>query len=194
MRIFILILVIIILIVPIHSALSQESEEETSQEQEFEMVEDVVDVTEEETDLGFLEIIGRMHPATVHFPIGWLFLLFLTELIAVIYDKPGWHKAGFYILIMVVLSLVAAAVTGLINASYHQFEGEEQSLMITHRNLNYVVTGLCLLALGIRVAQRRLAGYLHAVYLTFVIAAAIIVLISGHLGSKMVFGLKYLPF
>jgi uncharacterized membrane protein len=203
MRLITLNLVLIFLLLPINGAYTQEdtiesdtsvADTDTEQVQEFEMVEEVVDVTEEETALGLFEIIGRMHPAMVHFPIGWLFLLFLTEMIAFIYNKPSWHRAGFYILIMVVLSIAAAAVTGLINASNQEFEGELNSLMITHRNLNYVVAALSLMALGTRLARRTLSGHLHGVYLALVTVATVLVMISGHLGSKMVFGLKYLPF
>ncbi|HEQ99064.1 MAG TPA: DUF2231 domain-containing protein [candidate division Zixibacteria bacterium] len=202
MRHITVILTLVFLLLPISAAHTQgnTADSDTAADtpvgevEEFEMVEDVVDVTEQETSLGLFEIIGRMHPATVHFPISWLFLLFLTEMIAFIYNKPAWHRAGFYILIMAVLSIAAAAATGLINASNQELEGELHSLMITHRNLNYVVAGLSVLALGIRIGRRSLSGYLHGIYLAFIVVATVLVLISGHLGSKMVYGLKYLPF
>src|SRR5687768_613844 len=38
--------------------------------------------SEEKKEGGFFEVVGHLHPAVVHMPIGWLVLLFLLDLAA----------------------------------------------------------------------------------------------------------------
>jgi hypothetical protein len=67
--------------------------------------------------------------------------------------------------------------------------------METHRNLNIVSAILCLGALLLGYPKREsLRGPRRWFYIGLLVAAAIIVLIAGHLGGKMVFGENYLPF
>ncbi len=162
-------------------------------------LDEVEDVTEQVTQApaGFsiITLIGKFHPALVHFPLGWMFLLFLVELVAYIYNRQDIHRAGFYLLILTLLSFIPAIVSGLINASWTQGGTETHDRILVHRNLNFIVAGLALLALSLRLfVARMLSGKLRVLYLLALISGAIIILISGHIGSKLVFGENYLPF
>jgi len=175
-------------------AISQQEQSEDSEIESLEL-EDIVDVTPQNSGFSFKKILGRLHPAFVHFPIAWLFMLFVTEIIAFIYNKPTWHKAGFYMLIILVLSFIPAVTSGLVDASLHDMDAAEHSIMVTHRTINFIVTGLVVLALVLRLAKRsELKGALRGTYLGMIIIATVMIMISGHLGAKMVFGSNYLPF
>jgi uncharacterized membrane protein len=176
------------------SAISQQEQSDNGEVESLEL-KDIVDVTPQNSGFSFKKIWGRLHPAFVHFPIAWLFMLFVTEIIAFIYNKPTWHKAGFYMLIILVLSFVPAVTSGLVDASLHDMDAAEHSIMVTHRTINFIITGLVVLALVFRLARRgELKGSLRGTYLGMIIIATVMIMISGHLGAKMVFGSNYLPF
>jgi uncharacterized membrane protein len=161
--------------------------------EEIEEITDFIEVTQEKP--GYFEIFGHLHPAMVHFPLAWMVLLFLVELIAFIENKASWHKAGFYILVITVISFIPAIISGLINASNHPPDTDKLNILLLHRNLNFIVVSLTLIALTLRFLRRKTSlGKLRVVYLALISIATILLLLSGHLGGKMVFGENYLPF
>jgi hypothetical protein len=88
-----------------------------------------------------------------------------------------------------------AVATGLLRASSMGNDPEALSLMSQHRNLNLAAGVLCFAALPLRLRQAGRPGFRPSwLGLLLTGAAAVLVLVAGHLGGKMVFGPKYLPF
>ncbi len=144
---------------------------------------------------GLYEYTGRMHPAVVHFPIGWLVLLLLVDLGAFVLRRSGWEKWGLYVLIGTVASFVPAIVTGFIRGNHLPNDAGVLAEMADHRNLALVMAGLTTLALGIRLWRRNdLQRAYRYVYLLLIVASSALVLLTGHEGAKMVYGENYLPF
>jgi sulfite exporter TauE/SafE len=64
-----------------------------------------------------------------------------------------------------------------------------------HRTLNFVVFGLVLAALGLRLFRRNdLQGWSRRGYLALVVVATGLVLLAADFGGKMVYGAHFLPF
>lgn len=56
--------------------------------------------------------LTHIHPMIVHFPIALLIVGFLADLVGVIVKKDFFSKAGFYLLILGTLGVIAAYISG----------------------------------------------------------------------------------
>ena len=54
----------------------------------------------------------HLHPMIVHFPIALLIIGFLFDLTGAIFNKVFFSKAGFYLLILGTLGVIAAFISG----------------------------------------------------------------------------------
>ena len=143
---------------------------------------------------GLFDLMGRLHPALVHFPIAWLVGLALVDFVGLILKRATWQRAGIFVLAGTVLSLVPTAATGLLRAAHMEFDANLRALLVVHRTLNLVVAGLLLVALALRLARRnRLDGWWRRAYLVVVFAATGVVLVAADFGGRMVYGPNYLP-
>jgi uncharacterized membrane protein len=143
---------------------------------------------------GLADLVGRLHPALVHFPIAWLVGLALVDFVGLVRKREAWQRAGIFVLAGTVLSLVPTAATGLLRAAHMQFDANLRALLVVHRTLNFVVAGLLLVALAFRLARRnRLDGWWRHAYLVLVFAATGAVLVAADFGGRMVYGPDYLP-
>ncbi len=160
-------------------------------------IEDVQEVTPVETAAppSGAGLLGRMHPALVHFPIGWVFLLLIVETAALITRRDELAKPGFLLLVLACLSFIPAATTGFLRASSIGNDPEFRALMVPHRNMNIAAAVLCLAALVLRIwGKKRSGAPARWPYLLLLAGACALLLVAGHLGGKMVFGANYLPF
>src|SRR5512143_3880246 len=55
---------------------------------------------------GLRQMVGRVHPLLVHFPIAWMLLLVLVDGVTFFLHRPGWSRAGLLILLAAVVSMV----------------------------------------------------------------------------------------
>lgn len=136
-------------------------------------------------------LIGKLHPLTVHIPIGWLLLLVLLELAAL---RWQWlTDVGLPLALLTVASFVPAMITGLLRAQDTAAVVAEKVLQ--HRNMMLLAAGALLVATITRWARRKeFAGGPRIVYLLLLLLAAALMSLGGHLGGKLVFGDAYLPF
>ena len=144
------------------------------------------------TDLG--DLVGRFHPALVHFPIAWLVGLAIIDFFGLVRRREAWQRAGIFVLAGTVLSLLPTATTGLLRAAYMPMDAATHALLVTHRTLNFVVAGLVLAAFALRLWRRNsLQGGWRITYLALVAAACCAVLLAADFGGRMVYGPDYLP-
>jgi uncharacterized membrane protein len=143
---------------------------------------------------GLGDLVGRLHPALVHFPIAWLVALALVDFVGLVRRREAWQRAGIFVLAGTVLSLLPTAATGLLRAANMEFDANLHALLVVHRTLNFVVAGLLLVAFALRLARRnRLDGWWRLGYLALVFAATCAVLVAADFGGRMVYGPDYLP-
>ena len=164
---------------------------------DLEFVEEVVqpDATESDRLEQLMDLVGRFHPAVVHFPIAWLILFMLVETVAMANGAAVWSNMGKLLLVLTVISFIPAIGSGLLRASRIGGDADFQALMSLHRNLNIAAVVLCLIAGILRFKiQNFPTGTLRVVYITVIALSCGLVMLAGHLGGKMVFGSNYLPF
>jgi len=103
---------------------------------------------------GLFDLIGRLHPALVHFPIAWLVGLALVDFVGLILKREAWQRAGIFVLGGTLLSLLPTAATGLLRAAHMPSDVAVHSLLVTHRTLNFAMAGLVLTAFVLRLLRR----------------------------------------
>ncbi|RJO74291.1 MAG: DUF2231 domain-containing protein [Myxococcales bacterium] len=166
-----------------------------------EEIEEVVEV-QEVKDVGragpgpknFFDLLGRLHPPIVHFPVAWLLLLALIDAATFLFARP-WTTGGYYLGFLALLSFIPAAVTGFLRYNALGLAGDAHELAETHRNIVLTAFALLLVAVILRARKKnRLDGAARWVYLALVFAATLAVSLGGHLGGKLVFGAEFLPF
>src|SRR5438105_2628898 len=74
----------------------------------------------------WLEVIGRLHPAIVHLPIGFISLFLILFLFRKQFKKKAYYRISFFVLMLTSLSAVMAAIFGLFLS--HQGDYESISL------------------------------------------------------------------
>lgn len=142
---------------------------------------------------GVLDLVGRLHPAIVHLPIGWMYLVLLADLVAFLGGREAWRSFGLWTLAVTIAASLLAATTGLIRADFMSRDPELARAILSHRNLMLSSIGLLLAAMGVRLAGRnRPEGVVRGLYLALILAAAAVMAIGGHYGGRIVFGPDYL--
>jgi uncharacterized membrane protein len=143
---------------------------------------------------GLADLVGRMHPALVHFPIAWLLGLVVVDFVGLILKRETGQRAGLFVLGATVLSLLPTATTGFLRAVHMAPDPSLHSLLVTHRTLNIAVAALLVIALCLRAVRRNdLQAWSRIVYLGLVFVAAGLVLVAADFGGRMVYGPNYLP-
>lgn len=138
---------------------------------------------------GLSAVIGRFHPALVHFPIAWLVLLLLVELAMLV---PRWGQGtdlGRWLAPLTLASFLPAAFAGFFRAAELAGKQAAAAPIAAHRDLALIAAGLVLGAVLIRLCRRNhLAGAHRALYLLLVGAALATLAVAGHLGGKLAHG------
>ena len=144
------------------------------------------------SDVG--DLVGRLHPALVHFPIAWLVGLAIIDFLGLVRRREEWQRVGIFVLAGTVLSLLPTAATGLLRAAHMPTDAATNALLVTHRTLNFAVAGLVLAAFALRLWRRNsLEGPWRISYLVLLFAATGMVLLAADFGGRMVYGPDYLP-
>lgn len=133
---------------------------------------------------------GRLHPALVHLPIGFLLLLGALELSGLLARRPRLVRLPrltpeqrTLALLVTAVSSVGTAVAGWLLAREGGYDAE---LLGRHQQLGFVVAGLSVLLLTLHLARWNTS---YGLFLVVTLAA---LSVAGHLGGKMTHGSDYL--
>ncbi|MFA6035078.1 MAG: DUF2231 domain-containing protein [Myxococcota bacterium] len=138
------------------------------------------------------DLIGRFHPFMIHLPLALTVLLLLMELISSVFPRP-WVQCGMFVNVLAFLSCLPAVSTGLMRAAQLSGGKPLSPETLIHRNIAITATALILLSLIVRISARdRLKGVPRLFYLLVVLAAALTIVVAGHLGGRLIFGDSYL--
>ncbi len=187
-------LIVLLLAVSIPAQNNNDTSRQTDTATAIETVEFETVTTGQEEDKSFIqrakEFLGDQHPAVIHFPLAWLVLLFLIEIVGLFRSRISWHKSGLYLLILTVVAFIPATATGLIQADVTTFNEKYTEILILHRNINYGVAALLLLTLGLRLRVLDTINdrAQHIIYFVLIGIATAAILYSGYLGGRLVHG------
>ncbi len=126
-----------------------------------------------------IEILGKLHPALVHLPIGFILITLFYE----------WYKGKPSVALWGIstLSAILAMATGFILLKTGYFEGLNMFLHMIMGVITTIITFLLFLA-------KMRDGSLFRGQNTFLKIALIAVLgIGGHMGAELTHGEEYLP-
>lgn len=138
---------------------------------------------------------GKLHPAMVHLPIAWVFLVLLLDALTFGLGRAEYARFGLFTLGAAVVSAVPAMVSGLLRAEVLEAQPPLAPLVEAHETLMFVMAAVLLAAFVLRLVMRhRLTGLARAVYLGLLVVTAALVGYGGHLGGRIVFGPDHLPF
>ena len=131
------------------------------------------------------------HPQLVHFPIAFLLLSFIFDLVGAVRNSDKWNQFGGIILLLAIISAFAALQSG---------ESSKETLNPMTENLQEAVeeheesastTFFFILVLGIFRGWLQLKGvfssWLRWGYIILIGTGVFLILRVGHLGGKLVY-------
>ena len=143
-----------------------------------------MDTTETKVPMEILQFFGRFHPVVLHFPIGFLFLGFIMQLMA---QKPKFQNLQAAVGFTLVLGLISAAITTLLGYWLSTEGGYEEKLLNQHKWLGFATT---VLAGMVYLIYR--SNSLKKIYLPLYGITIVALMVTGHLGGNITHGSDYL--
>lgn len=133
----------------------------------------------------FLQLTGRMHPLTLHFPIVLLALAAVWETMVTTRENPLYRSTADALLLSAALSAALAALMGLFLA---QEGGYQADTLLWHKWGGIAVSGIAFVWHAFRDAIRRSS----AISRIMAVGGVACLLFAGHQGATMTHGEDYL--
>lgn len=139
----------------------------------------------------WLTLLGRLHPALVHFPIALGVVAAIVECWRIVRRNP---ELSSFALTALWFAAVASSVTATSGWFSAEFEGMELTLtLFLHRWLGIGSAALfLLLAMSGTVIRRQTQSPRIGVWRMGLLAAAAVVSLTGHFGGTLVYGDSYI--
>ncbi len=131
-----------------------------------------------------------IHPMIVHFPIALLIIGFLSDLIGTIWKKEFFSKAGFYLLILGTLGVLAAYFTGNLAGDGLTEAGPLKQALELHEEAAELSLWLMAATAVMRIAfvlTKRYKGILQWAALLLFFIGVLSVARTGYYGGELVF-------
>ena len=139
-----------------------------------------------------VELLARLHPIAVHFPIALVVVAVTAEWWRVITRRDRVSRTGLTCITVGALAGAAAVITGLLNFQTQSHAQSQYADIELHRLAGFIGAGLLLGAMVLGHAAARGIGRLSGRWYVFVLTlAAIGTSITGHLGGSLVYGPDY---
>jgi uncharacterized membrane protein len=136
-----------------------------------------------------MTLIGRLHPLLVHFPIALILLAAAAETVAAVRDATLWHVVAIASLRVGAVSAVVAASAGWLMA---RMPGVDPSATLEwHRWLGTMTAAIAVMAVCVTTADERSTATRWIDWFAL-LAAAVCVAATGHLGGMLVWGADFL--
>ncbi|MBT8308394.1 MAG: DUF1549 domain-containing protein [Maribacter sp.] len=136
-----------------------------------------------------LQLLGRLHPLLVHFPIGLLVVALFTEVLTIGGKRIGLREGTHWLVYLGTLFAILSAVFGWLLRTQEDYSGE---LVDNHQ---YTGIATAVLALVTTLLLRRtIKGKLSdfRFYRAGLMATVVVLTIAGHLGASLTHGEDYL--
>jgi uncharacterized membrane protein/mono/diheme cytochrome c family protein len=138
-----------------------------------------------------LAAIGRLHPATVHFPIAFVLGAAFLELLAIARRSRG-GTSSTSVLVLLRMAAATAPIVALLGW-WNALEASASDLLDRHRWTGVAVAVSAVVAWALAERARDPARSRTALRITLFVAA-ILTALAGHWGGELVFGSGYVPF
>ncbi|WP_067936982.1 DUF2231 domain-containing protein [Alicyclobacillus kakegawensis] len=134
---------------------------------------------------------STIHPMVVHLTIAVNYICTLAGVIGLIRRKDEfWSKAFFYMLILSILSTLAAGLAGVISESYlHHIPHTVSGMFHKHKEYGELTGVLLIVSFVIQTVSiwRARAFRVSVFAFLFCLVSTILVSLAGHLGGTLVY-------
>jgi uncharacterized membrane protein len=138
----------------------------------------------------FQTFVGRLHPLTVHLPIGFLLLAVTLEGAALWRPLRRLRHAVPFVLVLGAASAVIAVVAGYLLATTGGYGG---AIVLWHERLGFGVAIAATSAVALWHSHRlRPSKPLRVAYTSSLLACSALLIAAGHLGGTMARGPEFL--
>ncbi len=138
---------------------------------------------------GFLDAVGRLHPALVHFPVALLVMAAVAELLCIIRREGYFADAARFMVTAAAWMAAPAALAGFARASAITIPPSAEDAFAIHRIAGIVVAVLAVLAASLAAGVRRSGQiwelFLYRIVLLLAVASA---LVAACYGGEIVYG------
>ena len=128
-----------------------------------------------------------IHPMLVHFPIGFLVLSFLLDLVSLVFPEvPGLLCGSFYAMLLGIIAALLAAVPGIVDYSEIRRDHPGKVVATRHMILNLMVVAIYGINLWIRSSALSDPKISLLPFLLSIIGIGLLS-VSGYLGGRLVY-------
>lgn len=135
-----------------------------------------------------LQLIGKLHPILVHFPLVLVLLGALAECARYFRKAPSFAAAAGWLLGLAAISAILSAGSGWLLASHEHIRSDQRTTLTWHRWLGVATAAASTLAWLISSKRGNTADNRSASFLALVLVAALLVLAAGFFGGELVWG------
>jgi uncharacterized membrane protein len=134
--------------------------------------------------------ITHLHPMIIHFPIALLFVGFLADAVGLTFKKEFFTKAGFYLLILGTLGVVAAYLSGNLAGEGVTEAGALKEALEIHEDAAtltlWLMIGTALVRIAI-VALKKYIGIYRWLALVIFFIGVLSIARTGFYGGELVY-------
>ncbi len=138
-----------------------------------------------------MEFLAEFHPRVIHFPISFLLLYMLLEIIGTVFNKDFFSKAAHLLLFLGVIGAVAAVLTGKqAELAFEYWNKEAGQLMEAHETYANITLWYFTAILVLRTAfvlKKKFTGYFRYIFVVLAVVGAYFVYETGDHGGRMVY-------
>jgi uncharacterized membrane protein len=150
---------------------------------------DADDAESEGEEEGIGEWLGEQHVAIIHFPIALTIAALLAEAIALVTRKPAFAHAARFCIVIAALGAIAAVITGWLQFGEHAPGDRGYNILKVHRIFGLTTAPLIVVAAVVsEIGHIGRSKWVLWAYRLVLLAATVLVAITGYYGGKFVFG------
>ncbi|WP_435414363.1 DUF1549 domain-containing protein [Polaribacter aestuariivivens] len=137
----------------------------------------------------FLQLLGRLHPLLVHFPIGLLVVAFLLEIRTIGKKRKGLREGITYMVYIGAGFAIVSALFGWFLKTQEEYAGD----LVDNHQYTGIATAVLALATAIILKNSLKKSEVNLkVYRCMLFTTVILLTIAGHLGANLTHGEDYL--
>ncbi|MEZ4968631.1 MAG: DUF2231 domain-containing protein [Flavobacteriaceae bacterium] len=135
------------------------------------------------------QLLGRLHPMVVHFPIGLLVVALFLEFLTLGGKRPGLREGINWMICLGAVFALLAAVLGWLLRTHDDYVGD---LVQFHQNAGIATAILAFVTYILlrNTLTGRLANFIY--YRVGLFLTVILLVVAGHLGASLTHGEDYL--
>ncbi|MEO9893376.1 DUF1549 domain-containing protein [Aurantibacter sp.] len=135
------------------------------------------------------QLLGRLHPMVVHFPIGLLVVALFFELLTIRGKRPSLREGIKWMLYLGAFFAMLSALFGWLLKTEDDYSGQ---LVENHQNVGIATAAFAILSVFL--LSKSLKGKLSSflVYRISLVITVLLLTVAGHLGSSITHGEDYL--